>query len=135
MKTNSKNVMKWIFPAAGLCLAMTAWADMDMSGTNATMNMPGMKMDKGDAAFSQDMDASMQKMDHDMSSGKMTGDPDHDFAVMMVPHHQGAIDMAEVELKYGKDPHLRALCQRIIVAQRKEIAQMNAWLAEHPDKK
>jgi uncharacterized protein (DUF305 family) len=43
--------------------------------------------------------------------------------------------MAEVELKYGKDPKLRTLCQGIIVAQKKEIAQMNAWLADHSGKK
>ncbi len=126
--------MKWILLAAGFCWGTTAWADMDMSGANANMDMSGMKMDAADSAFSQAMDASMKKMDHDMASGKMTGDPDHDFVVMMIPHHQGAIDMAEVELKYGKDPELRTLCQRIIVAQRKEIAQMKAWLADHPGK-
>ena len=121
--------MKWILSAALFCLAATAWADMDMS------NMPGMKMDSGNSKFSQDMDAGMKKMDHDMAAAAMTGDPDHDFAAMMIPHHQGAIDMAQVELKYGKDPTLRALCQRIIVAQKKEIALMNKWLADHPDKK
>ncbi len=134
MKMTARNAMKWILPAAGFCLAMTAWADMDMSGTNATMDMSGMKMDHADSEFSQAMDASMKKMDHDMGSGKMTGNPDHDFVVMMIPHHQGAIDMAEVELKYGKDPHLLALCRRIVEAQKKEIAQMNAWLAAHPEK-
>ncbi len=127
--------MKWISLAAGFCWATTAWADMDMSGTNANMNMSGMKMDSADSAFSQAMDASMKKMDHDMASGTMTGDPDHDFVVMMIPHHQGAIDMAEVELKHGKDPELLALCRRIIVAQKKEIAQMKAWLADHPGAK
>jgi uncharacterized protein (DUF305 family) len=134
MKTNRDNRLKWLLPAGGLCLAMTAWAQMDMSGTNSTMDMSGMKMDKADSEFSQAMDASMKKMDHDMASGKMTGDPDHDFTVMMIPHHQGAVDMAKVELKYGKDPELRALCEDIIVAQKKEIAQMKAWLAKHPGK-
>ena len=135
MKKNRDKGRQWILMAAGVCWATTAWADMDMSGTNANMDMSGMKMDKADLAFSQAMDASMKKMDHDMASGKMTGDPDHDFVVMMIPHHQGAVDMAEVELKYGKDPELLALCRRIIVAQKKEIAQMNAWLADHPGTK
>ena len=128
--------MGWILPAGGVfCCVMTAWAQMDMSGPNANMDMSGMKMDKAHSGFSEAMDTSMKKMDHDMASGKMTGDPDHDFAVMMVPHHQGAIDMAQVELKYGKNPELRALCVRIIAAQKKEIAQMNTWLAEHPQTK
>jgi uncharacterized protein (DUF305 family) len=51
----------------------------------------------------------------------MTGDPDHDFAAMMIPHHQGAIDMAKVELVHGKNPALRRLAQEIIVTQRSEI--------------
>ena len=132
--------MRGILPVAGFCLALAAWADVSTSGTHATtdmsdMDMSGMKMNQPDSDFSRAMDSGMKKMDHDMASGKMTGDPDHDFTVMMIPHHQGAIDMAEVELKYGKDPQLRALCRRIIVAQQKEIAQMKAWLAEHPEKK
>jgi uncharacterized protein (DUF305 family) len=51
----------------------------------------------------------------------MTGDADHDFAAMMIPHHQGAIDMAKVELLYGKNPVLRRLAQEIVVTQRSEI--------------
>ncbi len=94
-----------------------------------------MNMSPVDAKFTEAMDASMKKMDRNMASEKMTGDPDHDFVVMMIPHHQGAIDMAQVELKYGKDPQMRSLCQRIIVAQRQEIAQMNAWLADHAHSK
>jgi uncharacterized protein (DUF305 family) len=62
----------------------------------------------------------------------LTGDPDKDFVTMMMAHHQGAIDMAKVELKYGKDPTLRALAEAIIEAQAKEIEEMKEWLAAHP---
>ncbi|WP_240663619.1 DUF305 domain-containing protein [Sphingomonas sp. UV9] len=57
-----------------------------------------------------------------------SGDPDRDFATMMIPHHQGAIDMAEIELRYGKDERLRRLAQAIIVEQRQEIAVMQRIL-------
>lgn len=45
-----------------------------------------------------------------------SGNPDHDFAMMMIPHHQGAIDMAKIELQYGKDPLLRGMAEKIVVA-------------------
>ena len=57
-----------------------------------------------------------------------TNDPDHDFAMMMVPHHQGAIDMAQIELQFGKDPELRAMANAIIAAQETEIAQLRRWM-------
>ncbi|MGS3242398.1 DUF305 domain-containing protein [Klebsiella michiganensis] len=55
-------------------------------------------------------------------------DPDKAFAKGMVAHHEGAIAMAETELKYGKDPEMRKLAQDIIKAQKGEIEQMNKWL-------
>jgi hypothetical protein len=67
------------------------------------------------------------KMHEDMDI-TFSGDTDVDFVKGMVPHHQGAVDMAKVLLKYGKDPELRKLGEEIIAAQEKEIAFMNAWL-------
>jgi uncharacterized protein (DUF305 family) len=60
-----------------------------------------------------------------------SGDSDVDFVRSMIPHHQGAIDMAKVELANGKDPELRKLAETIISDQEKEIAAMQAWLKKN----
>src|SRR3954453_4693691 len=76
------------------------------------------------------MQAAMQRMQQGMDM-PMSGDPDRDFAQMMIAHHQGAIDMARIELESGKDPQLREMAQEIIKAQEREIASFKEWLAQH----
>jgi uncharacterized protein (DUF305 family) len=94
----------------GLVLAATAAAEM---------------------GFMQAMEASMKQMDRDMIAAPMNGSVDHDFATMMIPHHQGALDMAKAELVYGKDPVMRRLAQEILVDQQSEIDAMQLWLHKH----
>jgi len=78
--------------------------------------------------FGELMKQAMATMDRDMAAAPMNGDADHDFAAMMIPHHQGAIDMARAVLLYGKNPVLRRLAQEIIVTQGSEIVVLRAEL-------
>lgn len=69
------------------------------------------------------------KMHADMMI-EFSGDPDADFVRGMIPHHQGAIDMAKVVLEHGSDPEIRELAEGVISAQEEEIEMMKAWLTE-----
>lgn len=93
---------------------------------------PPRAMPGGPSPVAKAMMDGMSKMNQDMGGAPMTGDPDHDFVAMMIPHHEGAVEMAKVELRYGKDPAMRKLAQAIVAAQDKEIVQMHRWQAEHP---
>lgn len=73
------------------------------------------------------MGQAMRRMDEGMAV-QHSGDPDRDFAAMMIPHHQGAIDMAKAQLQFGRDPVLRRLAQGIIVEQQQEIEVMRREL-------
>ena len=71
--------------------------------------------------------AAAERMHRDMTI-ELSGNPDVDFARGMIPHHQGAIDMARVVLEHGQDPELKKLAQDIIAAQEREIAVLRSWL-------
>jgi uncharacterized protein (DUF305 family) len=87
-----------------------------------------MQMDAGDdSASTKAFKAANAKM-HEGMAIEFSGNTDVDFARGMIAHHQGAIDMAKVELEHGKDPAQRKLAEEIIKAQEKEIAEMQAWL-------
>lgn len=66
---------------------------------------------------------------HTAMAIEFTGDPDSDFVRAMIPHHQGAVDMARVVLEHGTDPEIRALAEAIVAAQETEIAFMHDWLS------
>ena len=114
--------MALLLPAAQ---AQTKQAMPAMQGgmaASAPMAMPSGGMD---------MKAMMKDMGGKMTSMPMSGDPDVDFAMMMRMHHQGAIDMANAELSNGKDPQMKKMAKAIVSAQKKEIAQFDAYLAKH----
>lgn len=116
-------------------------AGVALSGASLTVHaqqsasMPAMKMSgsaNGDSNPStQAFKESGDQMMKNMSAPSYTGDTDKDFVAHMIPHHQGAVSMAEVELKYGKDPAMKRLAKNIIKAQNEEIAYMKSWQAKH----
>lgn len=100
-----------VLPAA----AQDAMSDMDHGAHDMPAPMAG---------YMAAMDTMMESM-HGMAPAN---DADADFLLMMIPHHQSAIDMAVVELEHGEDEETRAMAQQIIDAQEQEIAQMKAML-------
>ena len=99
-------------------------------GTGATAHAGHAGASSGTSVsdFQRQMDAGMGRMMADMHGPGYTGDPDIDFLVMMVPHHQGAVDMARLVLIHGRDPLTRSIAEGIIATQRTEIAAMTARL-------
>ena len=95
--------------------------------------MPGMQ--GGTMPMSPNHMEMMQKMEamnKAMMGAPMTGDPDRDLVNMMRPHHPGAIDMARIYLRDGKDPEIRRMAEKIITDQEREIGEFRAWLAKNP---
>jgi uncharacterized protein (DUF305 family) len=92
--------------------------------------MAGMAGSGDDGPASRAFEEANGRMHADMAI-VYTGDTDADFVRGMTPHHQGAIDMARIELEFGKDPEIRKLAEDIIKAQEAEIALMQTWLKAH----
>jgi uncharacterized protein (DUF305 family) len=112
-----------------ICLANAGHSMHDMG--SGGMDMGGMGMGAADQAH-QDLMAGMDDMNRDMMAGGTASDIDVAFVCSMIPHHQGAIDMARAELTHGDDPWAREMAQKVIDAQEAEIAEMLEWLGRQP---
>ena len=125
------------FPAttlllAGLCaLPVAAQQAPASTGQPDPAPSPPAFQASSTRSFDALMDESMARMMSDMHRTPASGDPDRDFVTMMIPHHQGAVDMARALLAHSDDPELRNLAQSILVEQASEIALMRAWQARH----
>jgi uncharacterized protein (DUF305 family) len=108
-----------VVTAAGFAIGSASLAAQDLSRRPSV----------AEAAYLKENDAAMTKMMNDMAV-KPTGDVDHDFVAMMAPHHQGAIDMSEAELRYGHNEQLIRIAQDIVVEELQEIAAMRAASGE-----
>ena len=107
---------------------------IDNATDNATLKAPPVFIASTAKPFGGLMDDAMVVMDYGMAHAAMDGKPEHDFVTMMMPHHQGAVDMAKAVLLYSNDPEIRNLALGIITEQQNEIRVMQAWLQRHGDK-
>jgi len=122
MMQNCMGMMQMMQTGMGAAMQMPKQGDM-------SRNMP-MMQDQMSNAMAANM-AAMAKMDGPMMQALQSSDPDVAFVKGMIPHHQGAIDMAKVALQYGKDDKVKSWANQIIAAQGKEIAEMQDWLKAH----
>lgn len=128
-----KTPMPILAAALSLGLSAAAAAQMTEGGSeHGSISHHAMKAEAKGTASKAYMNA-MDRMNREMAGMAMTGGPGADFAAMMIPHHQAAIDMARSYLASGEDdPELAEMSRQIIAAQEREIAMLKNWLAKHP---
>jgi uncharacterized protein (DUF305 family) len=91
----------------------------------------GSSTNKDNSDFASEMKQAMSSLESDMNTMKMSNNLDHDFAMMMIPHHQSAIDMSEAIIKSGKDDEIKKIAQKIKSDSQKEIGELKTWLQNH----
>lgn len=101
---------------------------MSMGAKHTTAGCTSMGMPAAQSAGDKTMNQAMTQMMEASGRVKLTGEQDRDFMLLMIAHHQAAIDMARAQLAHGKHPQLQALARGIISAQQKEILEMRQWL-------
>lgn len=129
-----KNKLILAAVAATITLSAGAFAAETMKMDHSKMDHSKMSMEvKGDQGPSSMAYGEANAKMHEGMDIEFSGDADIDFVRGMIAHHQGAIDMARVQLKYGKDKDLHALSEGIIKAQEAEIKMMENWLSKHAE--
>ncbi len=111
-------------------LALAAVSGANAQTAKPPMSQASMPHAEMKGAMAGDMKKSMMAGMEKMNQMPMSGNIDKDFAMMMKIHHQGALDMAEMELAQGKSAEMKAMAKKIIAAQKKEIAEFDKWLAK-----
>ena len=117
---NQRNHAHWL-AAVGVAAALAA-ASLPVAAHEAPSK------GAGHSGPSMEMHKNMMKGMKEMQGMKPSGNMDHDFAMMMRHHHQQGVEMAQHQIKHGKDPKMREMAQKIMDSQKKEIAEFDEWM-------
>ena len=122
-------MLKWLLLLASLAAAPAAAQEAHEHHPSRKPPAANAKSDPEYARFTTEMAAGMNTMMKDMHAPGYTGNVDIDFLAMMIPHHEGAVEMARLVLIHGRDPLTRKLAEEIIASQVVEIESMKRRLA------
>ena len=126
MKTNTL-----IIAALALTFGFSSCQNKVSEAETDQSTKDGTAMEMGSMPMNSAMQSGMEKMMTEMHQMEMTGNVDKDFAMLMISHHQAAVDMAQLELESGKDDDLKKMAQNIISTQKKEINELQSFLDKH----